>query len=158
MTSPAMEITVHEYGATVLRYRLKSTGHSSDRYGVCEVCKQHTSEVFHLTCQMLYERKQHGGGFGWTGAHCVCVFGHVECLKARRIGSPVMTMTGEGADANFRVVVNGMDVLIGRDAEGFKAHIADRYEGLFPSLTRAFQFAQVAANHPERRRPVTAPV
>lgn len=158
MSNPTIEITVHEYGATVLRYRLKSTGHSSTRYGVCEVCNQHTNEVFHLTSQMLYERKQNGSGFGWTGSYCLCVFGHFECLKARRIGSPVMTLTGEGVDANFRALINGTDVLIGRDAEGFKAHIADRYEGLFSSLTRAARFARMAANHPERRRRITAPV
>lgn len=58
-------------------------------------------------------------------------------------------------DANFRQEINGVDVLIGRDAEGFKAYIADRYEGLFTTLLRAYQFAATAANHPERRRPIT---
>ena len=28
-------------------YQLKSTGSSSSKYGVCEVCNEHVSEVFH---------------------------------------------------------------------------------------------------------------
>lgn len=39
-----------EYTVTrtqVFRYRMKSTGASSHKYGNCEVCGQHASEVFH---------------------------------------------------------------------------------------------------------------
>ncbi|KDR28522.1 MULTISPECIES: hypothetical protein [Caballeronia] len=156
MNAQALHITVHEHGNAVFRYRMKTTGSSSERYGACEVCNQHASEVFHLTSAMLYDRKSAGGGFGWTPYHCLSLFGHRECLEARRIGQPVMTLDADTNDANFRAVINGRDVLIGRDCEGFKVYIADSYEALRPSLLDAYRFAQHAAHHPERRRPVTA--
>lgn len=155
MNQAALEITAHEYSGTVFRYRLKSTGHSSDRYGKCEVCDQHASEVFVLSSYMLYERKR-SGDFGWT--HGFMLFGHAECLKSRRVGPPVMTLNLEYAkykDANFRALVNGTEVLIGRDREGFKVYIGDAYEALRSTLSAAYRFAEEAANHPERRRPVT---
>lgn len=160
MSGAAIEMTAHEHGdtGTVMRYQLKSTGHSSERYGVCEVCGQHASEVFHLTSYMLYERKGRGAlnGFGWTCG--IDLFGHADCLRARRIGAPVMTLNPEYAryrDANFRARANGVEILIGRDTQGYKAYIADRYEGLFPTLARAWRFASTAVAHPEQRRPIT---
>ncbi|CAM2198431.1 conserved protein of unknown function (plasmid) [Paraburkholderia kururiensis] len=156
MTRNALEITAHEHGNTVFRYRMKTTGASSDRYGACEVCNQHASEVFHLTSAMLYDRKSNGGGFGWTLYHCLSLFGHRECLEGRRIGEPVMPLGAETCDANFRAVINGTEVLIGRDNEGFKVYIADRYEALHSTLLEAYRFAHNAAHSPERRRALTA--
>jgi hypothetical protein len=159
MSHPVIETTVHESAGAVLRYRLKSTEQSSERLGACEVCNQHASEVFHLTGARLYDRAGERGtgpvGFGWTHDNCICVFGHADCLKSRRIGAPVMTLTDDRNDAGFRAVINGIDVCIGRDSEGFKVYIADRYEGLFSTLVRAYRFAESAALHPERRRPIT---
>lgn len=44
--------------------RMRTTGKSSDRYGPCEVCGQHASEV--------WIRRIHGGSY---------VFGHRECVE-----------------------------------------------------------------------------
>ena len=43
-------------------YELKTTGASSEKYGVCEVCGKHASEVFFLTDKNNY------------------MYGHKECL------------------------------------------------------------------------------
>ncbi|RQR60686.1 hypothetical protein [Burkholderia sp. Bp9015] len=153
MTAPALETTAHEHGGTVFRYRLKSTGQSSAYYGVCEACNQHVSEVFVLTGAMLYQRK--GGDFGWTGYHCVTVFGHAECVKGRRIGAPLLVLSDDARDPNLRATLNGRDVLIGRDSEGFKVYIDDAYEALRRDLRLAVEFAQRAVTHPEQRRPIT---
>ncbi|MDY4127609.1 hypothetical protein [Peptostreptococcus porci] len=56
------------------RYILKSTNESSKKYGVCEVCGKHVSEVYH----QIEERKYTGG---WTQHNCKNLFGHEECLK-----------------------------------------------------------------------------
>lgn len=159
MTRAAIEITAHEHGTAVMRYRLNSTGYSSERYGVCEHCKQHASEVFHLTSYMLFERQGAGGlsGFGW--AHGFNLFGHADCLKARRIGCPVLTINpgyGHYNDANFRALVCGVEILIGCEREGFKVYIGDRYEAIRPTLAAAYRFAEEAVKHPDRRRPITA--
>lgn len=159
MSAPAIETTIHDANGVVLRYRLKSTGGSSEKLGQCEVCNSHASDVFHLTGAILFERsapyRETLGRFGWTHHQCVCIFGHAECLKMRRLGTLVMVVTDDRGDANFRAQINGADVLIGRDSEGFKVYIADRYEALYPTLTAAYLFATHAANHPEQRRPIT---
>jgi len=46
--------------------KLKSTGFGSDKYGACEICKKHCSEVWLLSDIGSH----HGGG----------IFGHKECL------------------------------------------------------------------------------
>lgn len=57
------------------RYKMKSTGHSSAKFGACEVCGNHVSEVFYQT-----EFKKYSKGWsmiqGW--------FGHKECLERER--------------------------------------------------------------------------
>ncbi|MDD1493951.1 hypothetical protein DF016_36800 [Burkholderia stagnalis] len=159
MSVAALETTVHDAAGVVLRYRLKHTGQSSDRLGACEVCNRHASEVFHLTGAMLYERAakpdSDPGRFGWTHHKCVDVFGHRDCVTSRRAGTLVMSLPDDRGDPNFRAVIGGVDVLIGRDAEGFKVYIADRYEAVRSTLLRAYRFAEEAVNHPERRQPIT---
>jgi len=160
MNATAIETTVHDAAGVVLRYRLKHTGQSSERLGVCEVCNGHASDVFHLTGAMLYERAAKPDNdpdrFGWTHHKCVDVFGHRDCMTSRRAGTLVMTLSDDRSDPNFRTVIGGVDVLIGRDNEGFKVYIADRYEAIRSTLLRAYRFAEEAVNHPERRRAISA--
>lgn len=74
------------------RYRLTPTGRSSERYGPCEVCHQHASEVFHLVEERAYAL--HGPGLppedphatGWTRSGCQDLFGHEACLLQARRG------------------------------------------------------------------------
>lgn len=60
------------------QYKMKSTGHSSNKYGNCEVCDKHATEVFYQT-----EKRKCSGG--WTRYMCRDLYGHKECLiKTRR--------------------------------------------------------------------------
>lgn len=59
------------------RYKLINTGYSSSRYGLCEICNKHVSEVFHQI-----EEKKYSGG--WTRHNCHNLYGHSKCLKAER--------------------------------------------------------------------------
>ena len=51
------------------RYRLNSTGHSSTRFGPCEVCGKHASEVFIQAEQKRYRR--HDSTLSWIYADCI---------------------------------------------------------------------------------------
>lgn len=62
---------------TVYRYRMESTGDSSAKYGPCEVCGKHCTEIFHQVEERRY-------GNEWTQAGCNNDFGHADCLKAKR--------------------------------------------------------------------------
>ena len=68
------------------RYRARSTGSSSARYGACEVCHEHCSEVFIQTTLEAFalEPGEPGeeNGIGW--AHRGCKFGHEACLVGLR--------------------------------------------------------------------------
>ena len=70
---------------TGFRYRLHSTGGSSVKYGPCEVCGQHATEVFHQTEETSYEG-------GWTQYGCRSVFGHKDCLTQQQRGDVVTRM------------------------------------------------------------------
>ena len=59
------------------RYKLINTQESSKKYGVCEVCGKHVSEVYHQVEQKQYTR-------GWTHYKCNNLFGHKECLENSR--------------------------------------------------------------------------
>lgn len=67
------------------RYKLVSTGDSSARYGNCDVCGKHVTEVFIQREERRY-RFEHNGKIyeGWTGEGCHYLFGHKECLIAKR--------------------------------------------------------------------------
>ena len=64
-----------EFAEIILQYdyRLKTTGYSSERYGPCEVCGEHCSEVF-------YQVESKGG----SRHKCRDLFGHETCLVAAR--------------------------------------------------------------------------
>lgn len=68
------------------KFLTRSTGHSSQRYGACEVCGTHATEVF---VQTEYERYETDGrdppavrANPWTIT--ATRFGHAECLAERR--------------------------------------------------------------------------
>jgi RNA polymerase-binding transcription factor DksA len=65
------------------RYVLKSTNDSSMKYGVCEVCGQHVSEVFHQIEERHYTIDSLNYE-GWTQHDCNSYFGHEECLKSKQ--------------------------------------------------------------------------
>jgi len=80
---------------SIYRYQLTSTGHSSSRYGNCEVCGEHASEVFIQSEHRRYVVSDIedlledpalyvGGELGWTANGCHYLFGHRGCLIDRR--------------------------------------------------------------------------
>lgn len=77
----AKKVNVGDYN-----YRIKSLRHSSDRYGLCEVCKGHVSEVFYQTESRYYEAFLNGIVIisGWTYHECHSYFGHEQCLLSKR--------------------------------------------------------------------------
>lgn len=63
------------------RYKLYSTGYSSARYGACEICNEHVSEVFHQTEERLYT---FGRILKWTQLDCQSLYGHKDCLISQQ--------------------------------------------------------------------------
>jgi hypothetical protein len=59
------------------RYRITSTDASSSRYGNCEVCGNHVTEVHYQVEERYYIQ---GSESGWTRYKCHSLFGHKECL------------------------------------------------------------------------------
>jgi hypothetical protein len=67
------------------RYCIKSTGGSSDKYGVCSVCGKHVTEVFNLIEERYYNIEKDNKIFeGWTKNQCYDIFGHKECLESKQ--------------------------------------------------------------------------
>lgn len=64
------------------RYKLSSLNESSNRYGNCDVCGKHASEMFIQTEEKEYTRPD--GNKGWTQHECHQLFGHKECLENKR--------------------------------------------------------------------------
>ena len=63
------------------RYRCKSTGKSSDKYGNCEVCHKPCSDVYYQTEERKFGEANEDF---WTHNKCFDYFGHEECLINRR--------------------------------------------------------------------------
>lgn len=87
------------------RYRIKRLRSSSEKYGPCEVCKQHVSDVHHQVEQRFY---RHASGdepraCGWTHHECNSLFGHEQCLIGRRRGVPVSTYTDPTESREYEV-------------------------------------------------------
>jgi hypothetical protein len=61
-------------------YRLKSTRDSSQKFGPCECCGKHVSEVF-IQAEM---RATEDGRYTYHGIEDTHVFGHRDCLIARQ--------------------------------------------------------------------------
>ena len=83
----------------MFRYHISTTGHSSARYGPCEICGEHVSEVFCQREEQTYdasEALQHikqlksngtykfGTPSGWTERGCFSYFGHRSCLEGKQ--------------------------------------------------------------------------
>lgn len=71
------------------RYRIHRTRHSSERYGPCEVCKEHVTEVSLQVEERFFTipaSGTHVGRSGWTQYQCTSFFGHEPCLVGRRKG------------------------------------------------------------------------
>ena len=62
------------------RYKLTSTGNSSDRYGKCEVCNENVSDVFVQTEERQFWNKWKQK-ISWTHDGCKALFGHKACLE-----------------------------------------------------------------------------
>lgn len=60
-------------------YRTYSTEASSEKYGVCEVCGKHVSEVFHQVEGRVYFSKSRDE-LGVNHLNCHSLYGHKECL------------------------------------------------------------------------------
>jgi hypothetical protein len=68
----------------VYRYKTTSTGSNSHKYGVCEVCGKHASEVFMQSEQREFFSKL-TNKIELTYDDCnTHTFGHEECLLKRR--------------------------------------------------------------------------
>jgi hypothetical protein len=67
------------------RYKIKAIGASSARYGNCEVCQKHVSDVYLQTHETSY-RNPITGATGWQYAGDA--FGHEACLMSIRITPP----------------------------------------------------------------------
>lgn len=64
----------------VYHYRISSTHSNSDKYGVCEICKKHASEVFMQSEQRDYFNPI-TNEISQTYADCrPHTFGHEQCL------------------------------------------------------------------------------
>lgn len=64
------------------RYNLLSTNESSQKYGNCEVCGKHATEVFLQSEERYYTIERDGNIIykGWTQNKCKNLIGHKECL------------------------------------------------------------------------------
>lgn len=65
------------------KYRMSSTGFSSKKYGKCEVCGQHVSEVFLQVEQRKYFDTINNKK-SYTHHGCKDYFGHKDCLIKQR--------------------------------------------------------------------------
>lgn len=63
------------------RYRIKSMGGTSQRYGNCEVCHKDVSDVHY---QVEQQRYTVDGDTGYTEHACRGLFGHEACLLGAR--------------------------------------------------------------------------
>jgi hypothetical protein len=66
------------------RYQMHNTGESSAKYGDCEVCRKHVSEVWLQIEERTYAALPGEKGPFWTRAGCVDLFGHKKCLLSKR--------------------------------------------------------------------------
>ncbi len=60
------------------QYTLTSLRESSAKYGNCDVCHKHVSEVF-----IQRETREYAPDH-WTHEGCHTLFGHKECLERQR--------------------------------------------------------------------------
>lgn len=66
------------------RYTLHRTGHSSSRFGECDVCGKWCSDVFYQSEERAYVNPIQPDQESWTQHGCHAWFGHESCLLSRR--------------------------------------------------------------------------
>lgn len=64
------------------QYKLTNTKESSSKYGNCDVCGKHVSEVYSQIEEKEYHRPD--GSLGYTHHDCHSYFGHEECLTSKQ--------------------------------------------------------------------------
>ena len=75
-----------------VRYRIRDTGHGSDRFGVCQICGKRCDTVHAMTVErrflldMIYwytVRHTWQQTWGWTPDGCALngTYGHLGCLE-----------------------------------------------------------------------------
>lgn len=75
------------------RYRLKNTGSSSAKYGLCEVCRTHCAEMWMQTEQ---RKASDPDGTFWTYWKTSSLFGHKKCLISARRSGMVVNQSEKG--------------------------------------------------------------
>lgn len=79
------QIWEYEITKTGYKYRITSMEKSSDKYGVCECCNKHVSEVFYQNESKYFEYEENGEiEKGYSEYKCKSYFGHKECLESKR--------------------------------------------------------------------------
>lgn len=71
------------------RYRSRRTGHSSTRFGHCEICKAHVPDVYYQVEERYVAFRDKRGILTaqfWTSHNCNSYFGHEQCLVNVRRG------------------------------------------------------------------------
>ncbi len=63
------------------RYAIRRLNAGSGKYGPCEVCRTHASEMFY---QMEERQFHYNGKRHWTSHECHSRFGHESCLISKR--------------------------------------------------------------------------
>ena len=67
------------------KYKLFNTGYSSSKYGLCEVCNDYASEIYHQIEMKHYMFECNSKVYeGWTNYGCHNLFGHKGCLLSKR--------------------------------------------------------------------------
>lgn len=86
MKGPKTETIVGNF-----RFTLRSTGESSARFGVCEICSEHCSEVFIQTVAAGYWDEEEKWCWTYFGIKRATLFGHEACLKRLQNGRVEMS-------------------------------------------------------------------
>lgn len=66
------------------RYRIRNTGYSSKRFGLCEVCGKHASEVFSQIEEVHCKGEGRDEKDFWSQWDCTNLWGHKQCLVSKR--------------------------------------------------------------------------
>lgn len=96
---PASKHTIHMENREML-FKIRSTRYSSDRYGNCEFCGKHASEVFART-------EYKGNAVG------ISKYGHLACL----VNKDVKVYKSDGQEFNILMITRDV-----KDAKEFMAN------------------------------------
>lgn len=124
------------------RYRLTRLKASSDKYGPCEVCKKHVSDMHYQVEERYFRHTSGRPPFqeGWTHADCRSIFGHEACLSARRRGRYIGSVSDD--KRTYDVHAEGLP-LEQLQALGFESHAT--YESHQQLLAKAAEVGKSQA-------------